>query len=262
MSMSESEMVDLNDPGYNDLEAGGVAAAPNLPPEPDIGKGFLKPIPETTQLERVTGIIAAAAVLTALIAMIVEGSIFVILAGILSVLVGPYAYYQQTLLTDIRTLKETKEALKGEVNRLEESNQRLSTNIDNMTGSVQRLEEVDQALQVITAAQGQSVDAFRKQVEDAKAILQHMQSNHKAAMLQNLLTVIFRSDTDGDNTIGDEETENLLRSLKNAAPEVKIHEDRFRQAVQGKPVASVISVVENLLRDDIPAESRIFENAQ
>ena len=260
--MTESELVQINhSDDYNDIEA-GVTSSPNLPPEPEIGKGFLKPVPETTPVERATGGVAAVAVLLALIAMIVEGSTFVILAGILSVLVGPYAYYQQTLLTDIRTLKETKEALEGEVNRLEESNQRLSDNIDTMTSSVDRLEEIDQALKVITAAQGQSVDAFRKQVEDSKAVLKHMQSNHKSAVLQNLLTVIFRSDTDKDNTIGPVETDNLLRSLKNTAPDLTIHEDRFRDAVQGKPVSDIISVVENLVRDDVPTDSRIFEQAQ
>ena len=88
-----------------------------------------------------------------------------------------------------------------------------------------------------------------------------MQSNHKAALLQNLLTVVFRSDKDRDNTIGEEETTDLLRSIRNTCPDVVIHEDRFRQAVQGKPVASVISVVENVVREDVPASERIFETA-
>jgi archaellum component FlaC len=257
--MNSAEMVDL----HTDIEAGTAGGtSANVPPEPEVGKGFLKPVPETTFVERVAGGVAALAIVTALIAMIVEQSIIVIFGGILSALVAPYAYYQQTLLTDIRTLKETKRALQSEVNRLEESNTRLAANIDNMTESVNRLEEVDQALQVITAAQGQSVETFRKQVEESKTILKHMQSNLKATVLQNLLTVIFRSDKDRDNTIGEIETEDLLRSIQNTCPGMTIHEDRFREAVQGKPVGAVVSVVENLLRDDVPQDSRIFEIAQ
>lgn len=241
---------------YNDIEAGGSS---QVPPEPDIGKGFLKPIPETTPIERVAGGCALAAIVTALAAIIVEQSLVVIIGGILSGVVGSYSYHQQTLLTDIRTLKETKEALQNEVNRLEESNQRLATNIDNMTESVNRLEEVDAALQVITAAQDQSIDSFRKQVEENKGILQQMQSNHKANVLQNLLTVIFRSDTDRDNTIDENEIKDLLRNIRNTTPGVTIHEDRFRGLVLNKQVGSVLNVVENLLRDDVPEDQRVFD---
>lgn len=230
-----------------------------IPPEPDIGKGFLKPIPETTPMERMAAAVAAVAVLSALVAMIMEQAAVVIVAGMLSLIVAPYAYYQQTLLTDIRTLKETKKALQEQVNQFERSNQRLTTQIDNMTDSVNHLEEIEQALQVITVAQGQSIETFRKQVHEAKVILARMQQNHRAAVLQNLLTVVFRSDANGDNMIGPEETEELLRNIQNATPNVRIKEDLFRKAVLNQPLAAVIKVVENLLDDTVPKEQQIFE---
>ena len=149
--------------------------------------------------------------------------------------------------------------MKSEVDRLEESNTRLTSNIDNLTASVDRLEEVDQALEVITSANGQNIDMFRKQVDESKAILKSMQTNHKAAVLQNLLTVIFRSDTDRDNVIGEAEAADLLRSIRNTTQGVTIHEDRFNDAVLGKPVGAVVELVENLLRDDVPKENKIFE---
>jgi hypothetical protein len=256
------EMVGKAD--YTDLEAGlGGVPVPTtanlLPPE---RKGFLKPIPETTPIERVAGVCAMAAFGTALAAMIVEQSYIVIAGGILSIVVGGYAYVQQTTLTDIRTLKETKRALQEEVNRLELSNTRLGKSIDDMTATVSKLEDVEEALTILTAAQGQSVDVFKQQVLESKALLTSMESNHKANVLQNLLTLIFRSDKDGDSTISASEADDLLASIRNTSgSSVKIHEDRFRLAVVGKPVGAVISVVENLVKDDVPAENRIFEIA-
>lgn len=93
----------------NDAEGGDAVTTitANLPPDPELKAGLLKPIPETTTVERIAGGAACAAVITALAAMIVESSGVVIVAGILSMVVGPYAYYQQTRLTDIRTLQET-----------------------------------------------------------------------------------------------------------------------------------------------------------
>ena len=78
------------------------------------GKGFLKPLPETTLLERVAGGAAAASVMTALAAMILEGGAVVVVGGVLSAIVGPYVYYQQTQLTDIKALQETQQKIQIE----------------------------------------------------------------------------------------------------------------------------------------------------
>lgn len=40
---------------------------------------------------------------------------------------------------------------------------------------------------------------------------------------------------------------------------VEVHEDRFRAAFAGKSVSSLMTVIQNLLGDDVPAEERIFE---
>jgi len=94
--MASTELVELGDKDgiMSDVEGGTANVSPNLPPEPDVGKGFLKPIPETTPVERVAGGLAVASVVTAFVAMIVEGSAIVTIGGILSILIGPYAYYQ------------------------------------------------------------------------------------------------------------------------------------------------------------------------
>jgi hypothetical protein len=239
-----------------DVETG--SGAPNLPPEPVVGQGFLKPIPETTPVERVAGGVAGVAVITAIVAMVIEQSAIVIVGGILSIIVGPYCYYQQTRLTDIRTLQETKDAVTAEVDRLAKENKRLVQSIDDMTGSVDRLQEIDQALAVLTETQGQTVDAFAKQVEDNKKILQQMRGNLKANILQNLLSVILRSDTDGDFVIGEPEIQDLIRRIQNISG-VSIHEDRFRETIQGKSVNAVMEIVKNLLRNDVPEKERIFE---
>jgi cell division protein FtsB len=150
----------------------------NTPTAESSGKGFLKPLPEMTLLERVAGIVAMMAIGTAIgmaiAAAIMEQSIIVIVEAILSSIIGPYCYYQQTKLTDIRTLQETKTAITEDVNQLTVQNQRLVQNINNLTSSVDRLEEIEQALKVLTNTQGLSIDAFQKQVTDNQQILSQM----------------------------------------------------------------------------------------
>ena len=219
--------------------------------------GFLKPIPETTPLERVAAGAAVASVVTALAAMIVEASAVVLVGGLLSAVVGPYAYYQQTQLTDIKALKETQEKIQMEVDRLTAENNRLAHNIDNLSETVQGLKDVEDALQIMTQTQGQTVQALAEQVEENKKILAKMQQNLQANILQNLLSLIFSADANQDNIVNDHEVDDLLRRMDNLAG-VQIDKERLRHAIVGKEVAAVMDVIQNLLNDDLPAEERIF----
>jgi len=209
-------------------------------------------------MERAAGIVAGGAVATALVAMIIEQSAVVIVGGILSAIVGPYAYWQQTRLTDIKALKETQRAVQNEVDRLSEENKRLSKNIDDLTESVDNLKDIEDALDTITKTQGQSVSAFEQQVQENRANLEQMESNLKTSVLQNLISVVLSSDADKNEKLSDEEIDDLVRRIRNISG-VEIHEDRFRGSLQGQSVDSVLNLVQNLLNDDTPKEERIFE---
>lgn len=242
-----------------DIEQGGAleAAGVQLPPEPELKGGLLKPIPETTFVERIFIGIAGVAIATALAAMIVEGNIIVIVAGVLSILMGPYAYYQQTKLTDIRTLKETAEKVKVEVDRLKVENNRLSNNIDELGSTIDDLKEVENALEVITATQGASVSAFEKQVEENKEILGKMKKSTMGRVIQNLISVLYRGDEDADDLIDAEEVDKVMAGIEQISG-VDVREDKLREAITGKSIDSVIEVVKNLTDDTITEDEKIF----
>lgn len=236
-----------------DIEAGG------LPPDPPPSKP-LKSLKEHTLMEKVTGAVASCAVGTSVAAMVIEQSAVVVVAGVLSSVIGPYAYWQQTRLTDIAALKETHEAIQREVDRLQAENERLHRNVKDLGDTVERLEDVEQALDVITQTQGQSVGAFADQVKENREILNQMQKNLKANVLQNLLSVIIRSDVDGDFNIDDDELDDLVGRIKRING-VELREDRFREAIKGSggSLQNVMSVVKNLLSDDVAEEDEIFK---
>uniref|UniRef100_A0A7S2YGC3 Uncharacterized protein n=1 Tax=Entomoneis paludosa TaxID=265537 RepID=A0A7S2YGC3_9STRA len=244
-----------------DIEMGGAPSEPLTGaadiPDPETGKGFLKPIPETTMLERIAAIMAGAAILTALIAMIVEGGIVVILAGILSAVVSPYAYWQQVQLTDIQALQETEKKIHAEVDRLSMENKRLAHNIDEMSDSVQGLKDIGDALDVITQRQGQSVDVFRDQVAEQRKILASMQNNLTAKIIDNLLSLAFGADQNDDQIIDPKEADDLIRHIQNMSG-VQVKEDMFRDAISGQTADKVIDIIDNLLKDDMPEEERMF----
>jgi hypothetical protein len=245
-------MTDLEAPISNDgIESGNPAL------ENTEDTRFLKPIAETTPLERIMMFVAFAAVATSITAIVVEQTAVVILAGLLSSTMGPFAYYQQTRLTDIRTLQETHEAVQEEVNRLQESNQKLTKNISDLSNTIDRLEDVENALDILSNQQGQSVKTFAEQVEKNRGLLKAMQGNVKNTIVQNLLSVVFASDTDKDQIVDDHEVDLLIGRLQKIGG-IEINDEKFRKAFSGGSFTSLLNVVSNLMKDDVPPEDRIF----
>lgn len=240
------------DSGFPDVEAQEVTEAERR-------NGGLKPIKENTPMEMLAGGVAGVAIMTSVAAMVIEQSAIVFVAGLLSSGIGPYAYYQQTQLTDIKALKETHEAIRREVDHLKMENERLEGSVEELTATVDRLEDVEEAFKIITDTQGQNVEEFTKQVETNKEILSKMKKNLKANVLQNLLSVIIRSDTDNDFVIDPEEIDDLITRIKRING-CNLNEGRFRDAIvkSGGNLKAVMDVVKNLLSDDVSSENQIF----
>lgn len=238
-----------------DIEAGGASDGIDEPPK----REGLAMISESTPMEKATTGLATVAVATSVGAMLLVGGTVVYAAGALSCFIAPYAAYQQTKLTDIAALKETHEKVEQEVNRLEEENKRLAASVEDLGQTVGRLEDVENALDTITQQQGQNINQFKEQVEENKEILAQMKKNLRANVLQNLLSVIIRCDTDHSFSIDERETEDLIKRIQTING-VNLHVDRFRNAIRksGGSLNAVIDVVKNLLSDKIPAGEAIF----
>jgi len=219
----------------------------------------LKKVWKHTPMEILSGGVAAVAVGTSVTAMVLTQSSIVYVAGALSSVIGPYSYWQQTKLTDILALKETHEAVKREVNRLQSENMRLNETVGELSNTIDKLEDVEQALDVITQTQGQSVAAFAEQVKENRDILGQMQKNLRANVLQNLLQVVIRSDQDDNMTIEEDEIDDLINRIKKING-VEVREDRFKEAIRSSKgsLSAVMDIIKNLMAEDNSGEDEIF----
>lgn len=219
----------------------------------------LRPIAGNTPMELFAGAIAGASVASAATAMVLVPYNIVFAAGGLSCAIGPYAYWQQRRLTDVIALQETHKALSQQVERLGRENKRLHETVVDLSETVDRLEDVEQALDVITQTQGQSVEAFEEQVKDNREILNKMQSNLKANVLQNLLQVVIRSDKDENMTIEEHEIGDLINRIKGING-VEVNEARFRDAItsSGGSLQCVMDIIRNLMDDNVSEGDEIF----
>lgn len=216
----------------------------------------LSAIAEKTVMEKFTALVACISVGSSIAAMIVAGGSIVLTAGIFSILVGPYAYWQQTRLTDVKAMKETHRALELEVMTLHNENVRLSENVSNLAGTVDRLSDVENALEVISKAQVESVDSFKTQVQENMDILASMEKNLKGSVLQNLLSVVIGSDTDGNYVLEGDEVNNLVRRLSSING-VTVNEEKLRNYIVSNDgsVDLIIDVMKDVVEDDSGTDS-------
>lgn len=242
------------------MEEGGLGSARTGPTK----SKQLRKVMSHTPMELVSGTVALIAVGTSVTAMILNPMTPVFVAGALSSVIGPYAYYQQTKLTDILALKETHDAVKQEVDRLQAENMRLNETVGELSDTLDKLEDVEQALDVITQTQGQSVSAFAEQVKENQSILGQMQKNLRANLLQNLLQVVIRSDRDDDLQIDEREVDDLLAKMQKING-VEVREDKLKAAILssgGGDIANVMDVIKNLMNEDVAREDEIFVISQ
>ncbi|KAL7442964.1 hypothetical protein ACHAXH_008452 [Discostella pseudostelligera] len=241
------------------MEEGSTLPSDNPSPLKGSTSKNLKKIKSQTPMEILSGGIAAISIGVSIAAMALSPSAIVVVAGLASSAIGPYAYYQQKKLTDIIALKETYEVVKREVSRLQSENIRLNETIGELAGTIDKLEDTEQALDVITQTQGQSVAAFAQQVKEHEDILNQMRKHLKANKVQNLLQVIIRADQDNNMQIDEDEIVNLLSKIKKING-VDVREDRFRAAVKasGGSLSSVMDIIRNLLSDEISEANEIF----
>eukprot|EP01083_Nonionella_stella_P044868 120707_1 len=241
-----------------DVEGGTVPAATGSSGAPTKSNKKLKKIWSHTPSEIFHGLLSTVTVGSSITGMVLAPSRMVIFAGICGSVVAPYAYYQQTKLTDIIALKETHEAVKREVDRLQSENVRLNETVGDLSETIDNLEEVEHALDTITQTQGQSIETYAQQVKENRSILQEMQKNLRANKLQNLLQVVIRSDQDDNMTIEEDEIDDLISRIRKING-VEVREDRFKDRIisSGGSLSSVMDIIKNLM-DDVSKEDEIF----
>jgi len=213
-----------------------------------------------TPMEIVSGILAFVSLGTSVTAIIMSGfGTIITISGILTSVVGAYSYYQQTKLTDIVSLKATHEAVKREVDRLAKENVRLNETVGGLSNTMDKLEDVEAALDVITQTQGQSVETFKEQVKENREILNQLQKQLRANVLQNLLQVVIRSDQDENMQIEDHEIDPLINRITKING-VEVMKERFRDRIMstGGDLSSVMDIIKNLMADDVSGEDEIF----
>jgi hypothetical protein len=110
--------------------------------------------------------------------------------------------------------------------------------------------EIETVIEGITQIKGQSVESLLKAVKENKETVELMEKNVRAAVVQNILSVIFAIDENDDRLLSKTETTNLIKSLREING-VMVDEKKFRAMIKDKngSIDGVMDVIENMLDD-------------
>ena len=174
--------------------------------------------------------------------------------------IGPYAYWQQRQLTDVIALQQTQRALSNQIDRLINQNSRLHTTLQSLTTTVNRLEDVERAYDVVTSTQSRTIEAFEEQVGNNRLVLSKMQSGLRSNIMQYILKVIIRSDTDGSFILDEDEINDLIDKF-NRNSLVEFNEELFRHYItnSGGSIESIMDIIRNLIHYKNDHDGRVGE---
>ena len=242
----------------NDVEIGeGTPLVSSYSPENEPPP--LKDMKENTLKERAVAGAAAVAFSTSIASMVLESNPAVYVSSAIGTCVAPYAAMQQEKITQVHALQETNERMTAEVQQLQDENLRLKSQVSQLEASVGNLQDMKDTLEMVQATEGQSVGELEKQLEQSKDILNRMEDNLMADVLQNLISVVLGCDNDGDTTLSDEEIDSLILKMEGVHG-IDLKEDLLRTKLieKGRSLNAVLEVIRNVLDDDVPAEENIF----
>jgi len=238
----------------------------NGPTKQEKMRPFIKPFSEMVLIEKLAFIVAWITIILAFITMIIEGSKFVVASWILSMIMGPYLYYQKFTITNMAIMKETNNSLERDITRLKGENTRLSYNGDELEGRVEDLLDVEEALEIITNSNGQSTDALEKEAKSNTEIVQQVEQTAYGSIIEALISLIYEEVLNKNNknnidkiVLSGEDVTKMIQNL-NDVKGLFVHEYRLRNILVGNPIGeSIIDALQNLLDEEILVKNSIFE---
>lgn len=160
------------------------------------------------------------------------------------------AVYQGRQMTKGGSLRGAINDIRFEANRLTEENNKLSAEIDELEKSAGQLEDIEAALDELATVQGNDVNQLLDLVKENKEIAREMRTVLKARALEEIVTVVMDSDSDGDFCLTGKEIDDLILKM-GVMEELEFDENRFRSAVvkQGGSLMGILDIVKGLMAD-------------
>lgn len=183
-------------------------------------------------------------------AMVLAPQVFVFVMGGLCIANVPYAAFKESRIGKLPSLRSMNNKLREDANKLEDEVDVLSEEIDALEPEADRAAAVEEELREIANQQQVNVDKLVELVKENEIILEKMRDNLRQRIVQDIITIVVKSDTDNDQTIDRQEAKTLALRIRLTLQEydVQFDSEKFLRAIGDNPsVTGVIAIVQKLL---------------
>jgi len=162
----------------------------------------------------------------------------------------PYAVFKEKKIGQLPGLRAMNHRMAEDAARLEEEVDALAAEIDALGPEADRAAELEGQLRSIAEAQEVNVNKLVDLVKENEEILSRMRDNLRRRILQDIISIVVKSDRDNDETIDRREAVTLALRIRVSLQEygVSFDSDKFLQVIgRGTTVPAVIGLVQKLL---------------
>mmetsp|Transcript_7267 Transcript_7267/g.10713 ORF Transcript_7267/g.10713 Transcript_7267/m.10713 type:complete len:272 (+) Transcript_7267:324-1139(+) len=173
------------------------------------------------------------------------------IANVGSIFTPPIAVKNETEITNIAAMEEVNERMIRENERMKAENKRLREILDGLDGTTNKFEDGLDTLVFITKKQDFNVDKFEKQVREQKDLLETMEEQKVAKIMQMFLTIVIKSDRDGDFKIDAAELDQLVKQLE-VVPGMIVNTKLFREMAlkNNGSLVAILDILRNINEQD------------
>lgn len=203
-------------------------------------------------------------------AMVLSPVIAIFVMGGLTIANVPYAAFKERAIGKVPSLRAMNNKLRQDANNLGAEVDQLSSEIDLLEPEADRAEAVTEELQAIADQQQVNVDKLVNLVKENEQILFQMRQNLRQRIVQDMITIVVKSDKDNDQTIDRSEAKTLALRIRLSLQEYGVVFDtgKFLKAIgEDATVQGVIAIVQRLLpsektekEDDYDSEDSDYDS--
>uniref|UniRef100_A0A7S0KAX8 Uncharacterized protein n=1 Tax=Leptocylindrus aporus TaxID=1398097 RepID=A0A7S0KAX8_9STRA len=225
----------------------------------DIESGILSQTSEpqekpTMYFKAMLGVLSTFCVIINIICMAVATDYIMYVVAIITCFVISLAMKDYNEYIERKAVAATAERLDKGTKQAEEGVNAMGDAINEINETADKIKELEGILQTMSEQQGHSIENLEKQVKANEEILKDMKSNLKNIVIQTILTIIIRNDTDGDFKIDPEELGPMVDDLSNATEEmdgVTFFPERFKSAIANTngEIADVMKIIKSVGKD-------------
>jgi len=183
-------------------------------------------------------------------AMVLSPAIVIFVMGGVCIANVPYAAIKEKQIGKTPSLRAMNNKLREDANNLEDEVDVLAEEINLLEPEADRAAALEEELRGIADKQQVNVEKLVDLVKENEMILAQMRDNLRQRIVQDIITIVMKSDRDNDLTIDKSEAKTLALRIRLSLQEygVEFDSEKFLKAIGSKPsVPSVIAIVQKLL---------------